>query len=70
MQTPSNDDRNTKLEALRQERARQDHTLAEAGSRLRAQGHVTLAVPRAALEAIDAACLINLSPLNHAAIRG
>jgi hypothetical protein len=70
MQAPKNEDRNTKLEALRRERARQDEALADAAERLRAEGHVTLAVPRAALEDIDAACLIHLSPLNHAAIRG
>jgi hypothetical protein len=70
MQTPPEDDRNRKLEALRQERARQDEMLAEAVNRLRASGQTTLAVPRKALEDIDAACLIHLSPLTTAAIRG
>ncbi len=59
----------TRLEAFRAEMARQDETLREAEAQLSALGNVTLAVPRAALEAIHAACLIHLPPLGRDAIR-
>jgi hypothetical protein len=70
MNTSSNEDPTEKLEAMRREIARQDQTLAEAGARLAALGRSTVAVPRTALEAIEAACLIHLSALTSAAIRG
>jgi hypothetical protein len=69
MDTTPNEDRNETLEALRRERTRQDEALRLAEARLKSLGNTPLAVPRAALEAIDAACLIHLSPLDRSAIR-
>jgi hypothetical protein len=70
MNTSSHEDPTEKLEAMRREIARQDQTLAEAGAHLAALGRSTVAVPRSALETIEAACLVHLSPLATAAIRG
>lgn len=58
------------LEALRLERTRQDGKLAEAKLRLSALGLAPVSIPRHALEAINAACLVRVSPLNGPAIRG
>jgi hypothetical protein len=61
----------SQLEAIREAIARQDEALAQASARLRSFGNAPLSVSRAALEAIDAACLVHLSPLTHnTAIRG
>lgn len=70
MHTLTQDERDEELMALRRERARQDVAMAAARGRLDAMGRASLVVPRAALEAIDAACLVRVSTLTSAAIRG
>lgn len=58
------------LEMLRSERARQDKELAQARLRLSAIGPAAVSVPRRVLEALDAACLVRVSPLDPTAIHG
>ena len=63
-------DTEDRLDALRGIRARNDEVLAAAWASLRARGEAPMAVPREALVAIDAACLVQVSTLNPTAIRG
>jgi hypothetical protein len=59
----------TRMNELVAERARQDAELAEARRTLEGMGTRLVTVPQAALEAIDAACLVHLSP-STPALRG
>jgi hypothetical protein len=70
MYSRTTDQYEDKLEALRQQRARQDQTLAEAARQLQALGSAPVTVSRKQLEAIDAACLVRVSTLKPTAIRG
>jgi hypothetical protein len=70
MSTYADESRRETLEALRRERARRDEELKKAWDALHARCHGTIEVPRAALLAIDAACLVGASTLDAAAIRG
>ncbi len=64
--------RHAKLEALRQERVRQDEALADAGQALVARfGTAPVVVSVARLQAVDEACLARVSPLTtSSALRG
>jgi hypothetical protein len=57
------------IDEVTRELARQDEALARASEQLAALGGGALSVPRAALEAIDAACVVTTT-LTSAALRG